>query len=345
MFTVRWPMARMYSIDELPRPPIGRAGWPWTVGSLGADMIGPCEDGAWPAISVVTPSFNQGQFLEETIRSVLLQSYPNLQYLLIDGGSTDASVQIIKRYDAHIDYWVSEPDLGQADALNKGFSLASGDILCFINSDDILHPNALREAAKMLTGSQQGVQPLWGAFAVEDFDGTSRVAYYQNRDLSIESWVRLTGAQLHQPGVFWSRTAFEQFAPFDVSYRFAFDRKAFMTLIANGIFPTIRDDFVAAGFRLHEASKTTTESVNGSGFEREFVRLSTEFLGSLSPTECELAINDLTYRQLHMRFGSLAEPIAFPRFLFGVAAVIYGFPRALRSRFLWGMVRKRLSLA
>src|SRR5258707_6129118 len=101
----------------------------------------------FPRISVVTPSFNQGAYLERTICSVLDQKYPNLEYLVIDGGSTDESVEIIKRYERHLTYWVSEPDTGQSNAINKGFARTTGTILAWLNSDDRYLPETLGAVA------------------------------------------------------------------------------------------------------------------------------------------------------------------------------------------------------
>ena len=102
---------------------------------------------SYTKISIVTPSYNQGQFLERTILSVLNQNYPNLEYIVIDGGSSDNSIEIVKKYEKYIDYWISEKDKGQSDALNKGFKKASGDIFFYLASDDVLLPEVLKKVA------------------------------------------------------------------------------------------------------------------------------------------------------------------------------------------------------
>lgn len=128
-------------LDELPSPPEGKIGWPWTEQS--EPLLDKMPDGSdWPRISIVTPSYNQGQFIEETIRSVLLQGYPNLEYIIIDGGSSDNSVEIIKKYEAWISYWVSERDSGQSDAINKGLKKTTGQVMGWLNSDDMHYLNA-----------------------------------------------------------------------------------------------------------------------------------------------------------------------------------------------------------
>lgn len=134
-------------------PPLygkGGDGWPWS-----ADAPPPPEfmpDGrAWPKISIVTPNYNYGCFLEETIRSILLQGYPNLEYIIIDGGSSDESVEIIRKYEKWISYWVSESDNGQANAIDKGFRQASGDILAWLNSSDLYLPGTLLKVGSIFS--------------------------------------------------------------------------------------------------------------------------------------------------------------------------------------------------
>ncbi|BAQ66181.1 glycosyltransferase family 2 protein [Geminocystis sp. NIES-3709] len=134
---------RCVTLSELPPPPQGKTGWPWTQESPPTTDIA-FNDSDYPKISIITPNYNYGQFLEETIRSVLLQGYPNLEYIVIDGGSTDNSVEIIKKYESWLTYWVSEKDLGQVSAINKGIELSTGKWFNWLNSDDILLANSLK---------------------------------------------------------------------------------------------------------------------------------------------------------------------------------------------------------
>ena len=133
---------RCPTLKDLSTPPKGKAGWPWTEESK--PLPDKMPDGhSWPRITVVTPSFNQGQFLEETIRSILLQGYPNLEYFIFDGASTDNSVEVIKKYAPWVSYWVSEPDSGQSDAISRGLNRGTGQVATWINSDDVLCKDAL----------------------------------------------------------------------------------------------------------------------------------------------------------------------------------------------------------
>ena len=129
-------------LDTLPPPPAGLSGWPWT--QAPEPMPATRPDGRpWPCITVVTPSLNQAQFLEETLRSVLLQGYPALDYIVMDGGSQDGSCEIIKRYAPWLAHWQSQPDGGQAAAVGAGLERARGAVFNFINSDDSLLPGTL----------------------------------------------------------------------------------------------------------------------------------------------------------------------------------------------------------
>jgi glycosyltransferase involved in cell wall biosynthesis len=134
------------SLATLPPPPAGKTGWPWTTET--PRLPDRMPDGrAWPRISIVTPSYNQGEFLEETLRSVLLQGYPDLEYIVMDGASTDQSVAIIERYAPWLSHWSSAPDKGQNDAIGRGLDQSTGAILNWLNSDDQLCAHALTHVA------------------------------------------------------------------------------------------------------------------------------------------------------------------------------------------------------
>ena len=141
-------------LKELLFPPKGKTGWPWTEES--SQVPEAMSDGQpWPRISIVTPSYNQGQFIEETIRSVLLQGYPDLEYIIIDGGSTDGSVDIIRKYERWLTYWVSETDRGQSHAINKGLRITRGEIIGILNSDDIYFEERFKKVSNFFVNIPQ----------------------------------------------------------------------------------------------------------------------------------------------------------------------------------------------
>lgn len=161
---------RCPTLKELPPPPSGKTGWPWTEESK--QLPDKMPDGKpWPKISIVTPSYDQGCFLEETIRSVLLQGYPELEYIIIDGGSTDNSTEIIKKYEKWLGFWASQKDKGQSNAINKGLKRSGGEMLGWINSDDLLMPNALSVVGKIL-GREGKASWMIGSSELIDESGT-----------------------------------------------------------------------------------------------------------------------------------------------------------------------------
>jgi glycosyltransferase involved in cell wall biosynthesis len=143
-------------LEQLPDAPSDKTGWPWTEESE-VLSVKQKNGNDWPRISIVTPGLNHGRFLEETIRSVLLQNYPNLEYIIIDGGSNDDSVEIIKKYEQWITYWVTEKDYGQSNAINKGFKIATGTFINWLCSDDLLYKNALYTLAPLLANNFKGL--------------------------------------------------------------------------------------------------------------------------------------------------------------------------------------------
>ena len=143
------PASRCPTIKDLPPPPEGKTGWPWTEQSK--PLPDTTADGQqWPKISIITPSYNQGKFIEECIRSVLLQGYPNLEYIIIDGGSMDETVDVIRKYEPWLAYWESKPDRGQSHAINKGLEKSTGKLFNWHNSDDVLTPDSLSTMASAI---------------------------------------------------------------------------------------------------------------------------------------------------------------------------------------------------
>jgi len=179
----------------------------------------------YPKITVVTPNYNQGDFIEQTIKSVLGQNYPNLEYIIIDGGSTDSSVEVIKRYEQQLAHWVSETDKGMYYAINKGFEHSSGTIMCWINSDDILWEGALHYLASVM-GEERGVHWLQGYPTV--IDKTGKVLYQRDpvasKHLMYALTFKVNGAFIQQESTFWTRSLWEKAgASLNTSYKLAAD--------------------------------------------------------------------------------------------------------------------------
>jgi glycosyltransferase involved in cell wall biosynthesis len=208
-------------LTSIPGPPSGKEGWPWTEET--PPLPGTMDGGAaWPRISVVTPSYNQGQFLEQTIRSVLLQGYPDLEYIVIDGGSSDSSVEVIKKYERHLAHWVSERDRGQSHAINKGFERATGEIMCWLNSDDFYLPGTLRAVAENLAGGG-GAYAIVGHCTRLYDDGTPShklVGRFENLERLLQFW---KGYHMHQPSIFWRREVFEKVGYLDEGQHYIMD--------------------------------------------------------------------------------------------------------------------------
>jgi len=191
------------SIDVLPDPPSNRSGWPWTEAPTShTTAFSDAED--WPSISIITPSYNQGCFIEETIRSVLLQGYPNLEYIVIDGGSDDETVEILEEYDPWIDYWVSEPDDGQSQAINTGFRCANGEFGTWLNSDDIFLPTTLYTIGRYLREHPQ-CKFLTGDGLLMDAPLKNKLHVQRPSSYSRKELLNYpSGQYLPQPSVFFS---------------------------------------------------------------------------------------------------------------------------------------------
>ncbi len=212
-------------------------------------------------VSIITPSFNQGHFIERTIRSVLDQQYPNLDYLVIDGGSTDGTIDILKKYQGRF-RWISEPDKGQSDAINKGLRMATGDILCYLNSDDMLQPGSLAAVAQAF---QDHPESRWLTGYCQIIDEHDRpiqsfIREYKNFLLRhFHSWTLVTINYVSQMSTFWRRSAMEAVGLFSVEHHLVMDYDYWLRLNAFGPPLILRHNLSA--FRLHQAAKSTNRFV------------------------------------------------------------------------------------
>lgn len=256
-------------LDQLPPPPAGKAGWPWTAAGTLAPPAGAAEE--WPRITVVTPSFNQGSFVEETIRSVLLQGYPNLEYIVVDGGSTDQSVAVIERYAPWLSFWVSEQDRGQSHALSKGFARATGELMNWLNSDDLLRPGAL---ATIGAAARANPGAIIAGDVIRFGPGVRGDPRKRQRGLTRENLVKYwTRAALYQqPGFYFPRSAYLSSGGLDESLWNSMDYDLFCRLLAHAPVAYVEQPLVS--FRYHEASKTVT---SGDFFLRERLRASQRY--------------------------------------------------------------------
>ena len=206
---------------------------------------------ALPKVSIVTPSFNQAPFLEQTLRSVLEQDYPNLEYIVIDGGSTDGSLEIIQKYADQLAYWQSQPDQGQTDAINQGFDRASGEILAWLNSDDLLLPGAVSAAVRALHEHPEAAM-VYGDALLINAEGKTIGKF----PAAQTDYRKLRRGYVHIPqqASFFRADLWRQVAPLDVSFYFAMDYDLWVRLAA--LAPLVYVPQLWAAFRLHGEAKS-----------------------------------------------------------------------------------------
>lgn len=240
------------NLGKLPDPPTYRDGWPWTVETPTLAAM-PDNSHKWPKITVVTPSYNQGRYLEETIRSVLLQNYPNLEYIIIDGGSTDNSLEIIRKYSQHLSYWTSEPDDGQTHAINKGLQRSTGEIIGWLNSDDILLPGALRHVAEAFVNDPAAM--IVTGFR-KKFDANSRfISNYF--DSPPEKRLLRVICNVAQETTYWRREVMVRVGYLNEGLHYSLDFEYWQRMLDAGYeFELL--PYYLGGFRLHAESKQET---------------------------------------------------------------------------------------
>jgi len=206
---------------------------------------------AQPLVSIVTPSFNQARYLEETISSVLGQDYPRIEYLIVDGGSTDSSLEIIHRYQERLSWWVSEPDQGQTDAINKGFAHANGEILAWLNSDDTYLPEAVSRAVEFLLGHPD-IGMVYGDANLIDAHGKI-IGKFPARQTNYRL-LRRGYVHIPQQASFFRARWWQEVGPLDPIFHFAMDYDLWIRLARITTLHYYPD--LWANFRLHDAGKS-----------------------------------------------------------------------------------------
>jgi glycosyltransferase involved in cell wall biosynthesis len=215
-------------------------------------------------VSIVTPSFNQSSYLEQTIRSVLEQDFADIEYLVIDGGSIDGSVDTIKKYASRLTYWMSEKDSGQADAINKGMARAKGEIVAWLNSDDYYLPGTVATAVKAFDENPDIALAYAYMLAVDELGQTFNTLRYHQLTLEDLLSFQIIG----QPAVFMRRAAFEKAGGLDLSYHFLLDHRLWIRIAAQGRILHIPQIWAAA--RYHPAAKNRAQA---AAFGREAFRI------------------------------------------------------------------------
>lgn len=246
------------------------------------------DGGAWPRITVVTPSYNQAPFLEATLRSVLLQGYPNLEYIVIDGGSTDGSNDIIRRYERWLGGYVSGPDEGQSQAINNGLARASGEVFAWLNSDDLYEPNALAHVGQYFA-REPDCMLLYGRGSYIDEEGNKRGSC---------DWIRpfdrrllLTFNFILQPAAFWRRRLWQETGGLDETYHWAMDWEWLIRATA-----LTEPHFVPLEFarwRIQPAMKTAS---GGEPRRAEIAAISRRYSGFWQPTNLAYLLDRASWR-------------------------------------------------
>lgn len=207
-----------------------------------------------PKITVVTPSFNQAQFLEQTILSVIGQQYPNLEYIIMDGGSSDGSVEMIKKYEQYITHWQSKKDNGQAAAINEGFSLASGEILCWLNSDDMYIPGALLTIGRLFQTVDKPTIFFGNCFHFHERSSKTRgsdvMKNHAQYDLALCDYII-------QPSSFFNKAAWEATGLLNETFHYTFDWDWFIRASKNGVHFLPLNNYFSL-YRIHEGHKSGT---------------------------------------------------------------------------------------
>lgn len=289
-------------LTDLPLPPKDKTGFPWTEHPTPQH-----SKPNLPKISIITPSFNQGLYIEETIRSVLLQNYPNLEYIIIDGGSKDETISIIKKYEHWITYWFSEPDDGQSDAINKGLRYATGDIFNWINSDDVYLPNALLSIGYFFSNKDLNV-----------LCGQEYLLYPNGQKILTTGTVicdtleeTIARGHIQQPPTFFRMHVVKQLGGVDTRLHFCMDAELWVNYLTHfGLAGVKKVNLITNFFRMHKMSKTTNAKT--VYFQDRFNILVSLFNSLQSVEVSKLIKNDINsnlYFTKHYKFSTSINEI------------------------------------
>jgi glycosyltransferase involved in cell wall biosynthesis len=334
------PYASGGLLSSLPVPPDRRTGWPWTKETAPLPLT-QANGESWPKVTIVTPSYNQGEFIEETIRSVLLQNYPNLEYIVMDGGSTDDTVAILKKYSPWISLWQSEKDNGQSHAINKGFKHATGVLRGYLNSDDLLLQSSLKQVTDLVALHSE--QPL---LILGDCEFGKTVLHSERTIMPIPpvNLVDTIGRDgvCPQPATFWTYSEQISQLEFNQHLNFCMDFDFWCELVKHGYKP-VKLDAPLAFYRYHTEAKGATIT---DVFWSELAGLALLKLNDLQSFEEKLHITTISRRRLrhylrleiqklHLEKGKWAA-------LQALLKACWTYPDLLAERITLGLARSLL---
>ena len=282
------------TLAELPEPPRGKKGWPWTEETL--QLPDSMPDGRlWPRVSMVTPSYNQGRFIEETIRSVLLQGYPNMEYIIIDGGSTDETLDILKKYSNSL-IWISEPDKGQSDAINKGWRISKGEILAYLNSDDTYMPWAVETAVKFLAENPD-ISMVYGKCNLMD-ESSGVIGEITGNQFDLKETLLYMRHGVPQPTAFFRREVIEKVGYLDTNLDMAMDLDLWIRISLRFKMKYISK--LLANFRICPGTKTESK---GYKFEPDHLYILNKTFSNLELPYTAKTLKRPAYSRSYLRAG------------------------------------------
>ena len=251
-----------------------------------------------PRLTVITPSLNQAKYLERALCSVLDQGYPDLEYIVMDGGSTDGSVDILRRYEDQLAYWTSAPDQGQSWAINRAIERASGEVIAYINSDDYYLPGAFEAA--LLHFHDPTVRWVAGATEYREVDGTLETHWIPSPPAGLRGrWVR-NSWYVPQASSFWRSDVFDEFGLLREDLDFVFDTEFGLRVALGGVHPVTFDDSLAVRY-LHPEAK----SADRSRFDAEYAQVAKQLRGQLTWWERSLDFPFRAQYRIRARIGLL----------------------------------------